>query len=138
MTNGLERYLNAQEGNFESALSEIEAGKKVSHWMWYIFPQMKGLGKSSTSNYYGITSKIEATEYLSHEILGPRLRACTISLLKHSDRPVKNILGGIDSLKLKSSMTLFYSVSSDSIFEEVLNTFYDGKKCKRTLDLLQD
>lgn len=135
MTNGLEKYLNAQEGNFESALSEIEAGKKVSHWMWYIFPQMKGLGKSSTSNYYGITSKIEATEYLSHEILGPRLRACTISLIKQSDRPVKDIMGGIDSLKLKSSMPFFYILSSDSIFEEVLIAFYDGKKCEKTLKL---
>ena len=134
----LDRFIKVQENSFDRVLSEIETGKKVTHWMWYIFPQMKGLGKSSTSDYYGITSKSEAAEYLSHEILGPRLRACIIYLLKHGDRSIRDIMGGIDSLKLKSSITLFNSVSSDSLFEEVLNTFYDGKKCQRTLNLIQD
>ena len=132
----LNRFLRAQENSFERALSEIENGKKVTHWMWYIFPQIKGLGKSYNSNFYGIDSKIEAGKYFSHEVLGPRLKICTEALLEHADKRAHEVLGWGDSMKLKSSMTLFNKVSNEECFEKVLGTFFNGAKCQRTLGLI--
>ena len=134
----LDRFLKAQENSFERALSEIENGKKVTHWMWYIFPQIKGLGKSYNSNFYGIDSKIEAGNYLSHEVLGPRLKICTEALLAHADKKAHEVLGWGDSMKLKSSMTLFSEVSNEACFEKLLGTFFNGTKCQKTLNLLQN
>lgn len=104
--------------------------------MWYIFPQINGLGKSTTSRYYGITCLDEARAYLDDEILGTRLRESCAELLKHSDRSVQGILGGIDSMKLKSSMTLFDIVSPNDIFDKVLDVFFYGERDGLTLEIL--
>lgn len=104
--------------------------------MWYIFPQIKGLGKSSTSQYYGITCLDEARAYLDDDVLGPRLKDICVELLKHSDRSVQGILGGIDSMKLRSSMTLFDMVSPDDVFKQVLDVFFDGKRDDLTLEMI--
>jgi uncharacterized protein (DUF1810 family) len=134
----LDRFLKAQENSFERALSEIENGKKETHWMWYIFPQIKGLGKSYNSIFYGIDSKMEASKYLSHEVLGPRLQICTEALLAHAEKRAHEVLGWGDSMKLKSSMTLFSEVSNEACFEKLLGTFFNGTKCQKTLSLLQN
>ena len=131
----LDRFLKAQENSFERALSEIENGKKVTHWMWYIFPQIKGLGKSYNSNYYGIDSKIEAVEYLSNSLLGLRIRYCVDALLVHGDKSIEKMMGRVDSMKLKSLMTLFSEVSNEKCFEKVHVTFFNGEKCDRTIAL---
>ena len=133
----LDRFLKVQENSFDRVFSEIKIGKKVGHWMWYIFPQIKGLGKSYNSNYFGIDSKIETVEYLSHSILGQRIRDCVDALLPHEDKPIQKMMRGVDSMKLKSSMTLFSEVSHEECFEKVLNTFFNGEKCERTLELVQ-
>ena len=132
----LDRFLKAQEHKYETALGEIKNGKKRTHWMWYIFPQIMGLGKSTTSQYYGITCLYEARAYLDDEILGARLREICAELLKHSDRSVQGILGGIDSMKLKSSMTLFDIVSPSDIFDKVLDVFFYGERDGLTLEIL--
>ena len=132
----LSRFHEAQAMHYHIALEEIKDGYKRSHWMWYIFPQIKGLGKSSTSQYYGIVSLDETKAYLDDEILGVRLREICAELLKHSDRSVQGILGGIDSMKLKSSMTLFDAVSPDDVFAKVLDVFFFGKRDKLTLEII--
>ena len=103
----MERFLDAQEVVYTTALAEIRAGRKSSHWIWYIFPQMRGLGHSYNSEYYGIESLEEAREYLHHEVLGERLREITGALLEHRNKSATDILGEIDAMKLRSSMTLF-------------------------------
>lgn len=129
----LGRFLDAQEGDYPTALAEIRAGRKSSHWIWYIFPQMRGLGHSYNSEYYGIESLEEAREYLHHEVLGERLREITCALLEHRDKSATDILGEIDAMKLRSSMTLFDMASPNDIFAEVLDVFYEGNRCKHTL-----
>lgn len=137
MDNSLERYVKAQENVYESALMEIKNGLKETHWMWFIFPQIVGLGYSSTSEYYGIKSKEEAVYYLEHELLGARLLEITSVLLTlNIDNPV-SIFGGIDALKLKSSMTLFYEVSGMEVFASVLDKYYDGEKDEKTIAILK-
>ena len=132
----LSRFHEAQAMHYQIALAEIKDGYKRTHWMWYIFPQIMGLGKSSTSQYYGIASLDEAKAYLDDEILGARLREICAELLKHSDRSVQGILGGIDSMKLKSSMTLFDAVSPSDIFDKVLDVFFYGERDGLTLEIL--
>ena len=132
----LERFIEAQSDNrngYEMALEEIKNGKKRSNWIWYIFPQIKGLGHSYNSEFYGISGLEEAEAYLYHDILGVRLREITKALLEHADKPALVILGVIDDLKVKSCMTLFDLVSPNDIFEEVLNKFYEGNRCEKTL-----
>lgn len=129
----LDRFIKAQENNYLVALKEIKNGRKQSHWMWYIFPQIKGLGMSETSRYYGIDGEEEAKAYLDNEILGSRLREITSELLKlNIDNPV-DIFGTIDTMKLKSSMTLFDYVSDDKIFSQVLNKYYNGEIDEKTI-----
>lgn len=129
----LDRFIKAQENTYLVALKEIKNGRKQSHWMWYIFPQIKGLGMSETSRYYGIDGEEEAKAYLDNEILGSRLREITSELLKlNIDNPV-NIFGTIDAMKLKSSMTLFDYVSDDKIFSQVLNKYYNGEIDEKTI-----
>ena len=135
----LQRFITAQEqpySGYQQALSEIQKGRKTGHWIWYIFPQIKGLGHSYMSNYYGISCLEEAQEYLSNEVLSARLREITNALLSHKDKTSKEILGDVDSWKVRSCMTLFDTVCPDDIFREVLNQFYDGKSCRRTLGKL--
>ena len=132
----LDRFVKAQEKMYDIALNEIKNGKKISHFMWYIFPQLKGLGYSDISNYYGISGLEEAKEYLEDEILGNRLYNITLELLKIDEDDPINIFGNVDALKLKSSMTLFDIVSDDEIFYDILKKYYGGKKDERTIALL--
>ena len=133
----LDRFIKAQENNYLVAINEIKNGRKQSHWMWYIFPQIKGLGMSETSRYYGIDDEEEAKAYLDNEILGSRLREITSELLKlNIDNPV-DIFGTIDAMKLKSSMTLFDYVSDDKIFSQVLNKYYNGEIDEKTILLCE-
>lgn len=134
----LQRFIDAQNEDYEQALSEVRRGKKRSHWIWYIFPQMKGLGFSYNSEYYGIFSLQEAKDYLNHELLGDRLIEITASLFLHKGKDIEQIMGDIDAMKLKSSMTLFDAVRPGDIFGEVLDEFYSGERCRRTLEFLQE
>lgn len=133
----LQRFLTAQEEDFECALSELERGRKQSHWIWYIFPQVAGLGHSSMAQEYAIRSRDEAVAYLDHSILGTRLQKCCEALLKHQGKKVQEIMGFPDNLKLHSSMTLFAMISKpDSVFQKVLNAFYSGEMDERTVAFL--
>ena len=132
----LERFLEAQNSgwdSYEMALGEIKNGHKYSHWIWYVFPQIKGLGHSYNSEFYGISGIEEAEAYLSHELLGSRLREITDALLSHNDKTAQSILGDIDSMKVRSCMTLFDLVLPNDVFAKVLDTFYEGKRCEKTL-----
>lgn len=134
--NDIMRFVVAQDSvwyGFAEALREIEAGKKVSHWIWYIFPQLRGLGHSRRSYYYGLVDREEAEVYLSHPLLGKRLREITVALLHHTDKSAVQIFGGIDALKVKSCMTLFDCISPDDIFAEVLGQFYDGQRDENSI-----
>jgi uncharacterized protein (DUF1810 family) len=133
----LQRFLTAQAEVYECALGELRRGRKESHWIWYIFPQVAGLGRSSMAQRYAIQSRDEAIDYLNHPILGRRLRECCKALLTHSGKRVEDIVGNPDDLKLRSSMTLFAAVSdSDSIFNRVLDAFYAGQMDERTITFL--
>ena len=134
---GLQRFIEAQNDSYDQALKEIRNGRKLTHWIWYIFPQIKGLGFSYNSEYYGITSLQEAKDYLENELLRKRLFKITESLLMHKGKDIESIMGDIDSLKLKSSMTLFDAVQPGSIFGEVLDEFYGGERCRRTLEKIR-
>lgn len=133
----LSRFHKAQEYSYQAAFAEIKEGYKRSHWMWYIFPQIKGLGRSSMSEYYGITCLDEAKSYLEDEVLGPRLKEICEELMSHSDKSARDIFGGVDSMKLKSSMTLFDKVSPNDVFAKVLDIFFDSKRDKRTLSIME-
>lgn len=132
----LDRFIKAQETDYAIALSEIKRGRKRSHWMWYIFPQIKGLGFSSTAQYYAIQNKKETEDYLAHPVLGKRLLEISEALLDIENNDAGRVFGYPDDMKLKSSMTLFYLVSGNEIFKKVLDKFFDGKIDKRTESLL--
>ncbi len=131
---GIERFVEAQERDWTTALTEIKNGRKQAHWIWYIFPQLSGLGHSCFSNLYGIRDLNEAEAYLNHAVLGLRLREITSELLKHSDLAAADIFGELDAMKVKSCMTLFDIVSPDDVFAQVLDTFYGGKRCEYTIN----
>jgi uncharacterized protein (DUF1810 family) len=136
---GLGRFVEAQDagGTYPQALRELRAGRKTSHWMWFVFPQVAGLGHSSMAQAYAISSLQQARDYLAHPVLGPRLRACTAAVLTHTDRSAEQIFGGIDALKLRSSMTLFARADpGDPAFQAVLDAFYGGEPDPRTDALL--
>ena len=134
---GLQRFIEAQNDSYDQALKEIRNGRKLTHWIWYIFPQIKGLGFSYNSEYYGIASLQEAKDYLENELLRKRLFKITESLLMHKGKDIESIMGDIDALKLKSSMTLFDAVQPGGIFGEVLDEFYGGERCRRTLEKIR-
>ena len=134
----LERFVKAQENSYETALKEIRQGEKRSHWMWYIFPQIKGLGFSPTAQYYAIQNKEEAEQYLKHPILSKRLLEISEVLLRCEEDNASKIFGYPDDMKLKSSMTLFALVSDQSIFKEVLMKFFDGEMDGRTVQLVEE
>lgn len=123
----LERFVKAQEQSYQQALKEIKNGRKQSHWMWYIFPQLKGLGSSPTSVYYAIQNQQEAKAYFAHPVLGQRLKEICEALLELSSCNAGEIFGFPDNRKLKSSMTLFYLASGDEIFKRVLDKFFNGE-----------
>ena len=140
----LNRFLDAQEKDYEKALKEIKNGKKVSCWMWYIFPQLKGLGSTHMANYYGIDNIEEAIEYLHNETLSNRLIEISKALLElDDDSNIKDIMGYPDDLKLRSCMTLFKkaeelsNVKFDNIFQKVLDKYYKGEEDARTLTILE-
>jgi uncharacterized protein (DUF1810 family) len=133
----LNRFVRAQQDDFEQALAEISSGKKRSHWMWYIFPQLDGLGISSTSKFYAIKSLAEARAYLAHHVLGPRLLQCAEAAVGVEGRSATAIFGSPDDLKLRSCATLFACVSPPgSVFARLLDKFYRGERDRATLRLL--
>ncbi len=133
--NNITRFVEAQEhpwAGYEVALSEIEHGRKTSHWIWYIFPQLRGLGHSRYSQFYGITDRKEAEAYLAHPVLGPRLREISEALLANTNKSAVAILGEIDALKVKSCMTLFDCISPNDISSDVLYSFFNGERDKKS------
>lgn len=136
----INRFVEAQEspfGSYEVALMEIRFGQKMSHWMWYIFPQLRCLGHSVRAHYYGIADRDEAAKYLNHPILGARLREITEALLAHKNESATAIFGDIDATKLRSCMTMFDYLSPNDIFGEVLHAFYKDERCETTLKVMQ-
>lgn len=135
--NDLSRFINAQKGVYARALSEINSGHKRSHWMWYIFPQIAGLGMSEMSRLYAIKDAAEAAAYADHEILGTRLTEISRQLLKLNTNDAVSVFGSIDSMKLQSCMTLFsFVANADPIFQQVLDKFFNGEKDMKTIQLL--
>jgi uncharacterized protein (DUF1810 family) len=134
----LQRFVTAQAEDYQGALRELQQGQKESHWIWYIFPQVAGLGHSPTAQEYAIRSRDEAVAFLAHPVLGARLRRCCQALLEHKGKRIQDIMGFPDDLKLRSSMTLFAAISTqDSVFHKVLDAFYSGRVDDRTLAFLE-
>lgn len=137
----INRFVEAQNipyyCGYAQALHEIKNGRKTSHWIWYIFPQLRCLGQSDRADYYGIADRNEAREYYANETLRSRLREITQALLEHKDKTALQIFGNIDAIKLRSSMTLFDSLCPNDIFNDVLNTFYNGERCPITQKVMQ-
>ena len=133
----LDRFVTAQQDVYAQALAELREGRKRSHWMWFVFPQLAGLGRSETARYYGIDSSAEARAYLDHPLLGSRLRECTQAMLAHGRLGAEAILGAVDAIKFRSSMTLFEAVAPDrGLFAEALLVFYCGRRDGATLERL--
>jgi len=135
----LDRFVAAQNsgGTYDQALGELQVGRKSGHWMWFVFPQISGLGKSATSRKYAISSLAEARAYLDHEVLGPRLLECALVLANHADQSAEDIFGGIDAKKLRSSMTLFLRAApGETVFKTVLAQFFDGEPDPATDEIL--
>ncbi|MBV8851465.1 MAG: DUF1810 domain-containing protein [Methylobacteriaceae bacterium] len=133
----LQRFVRAQDADFESARDELRRSKKTSHWMWYIFPQIEGLGHSATSQKYAIKSRKEALAYLAHPVLGHRLKECTDIVNALSGASIHQIFGSPDDMKFRSSMTLFRAVSPDDrMFEAALTKYFAGEADTSTLDLM--
>ena len=133
----LERFVTAQAPVYPDVVVELRAGQKHGHWMWFVFPQLRGLGLSPTAHRFGVVSLDEARAYLQHPLLGPRLVECALLILGHAGRSAREILGSPDDLKLRSSMTLFAAAAPDELlFPRVLEAFYGGTPDERTLALL--
>lgn len=137
----INRFIEAQElpyfCGYKQALEEIKNGKKINHWIWYIFPQLRCLGRSSRAHFYGIADRSEAERYLNHQILGSRIREITEALLAHRDKTALEIFGEIDAIKVRSCMTMFDYLSPCDIFCEVLDSFYKSERCELTLKVMQ-
>jgi uncharacterized protein (DUF1810 family) len=134
----LERFVTAQQGVYDTALAELQAGRKRSHWMWFIFPQIAGLGRSEMAQRYAIRSGDEAAAYLAHPVLGPRLRTCAQAVARHGDLDIEDIFAAPDDLKFHSSMTLFADIAPDeAVFQACLDRFFDGEADPATLARLQ-
>ena len=135
--NDLQRFLDAQKNDFETALAEIKAGRKRSHWMWYIFPQIAGLGFSAASKFYAIGNRDEAENYLAHPVLSRRLIEISSVLLEIEGKTAHQIFGSPDDMKLKSSMTLFGALeNANPVFRRVLDKYFDGAQDRRTVELI--
>ena len=137
----INRFIEAQEVpyfcGYKQALEEVKNGRKTNHWIWYIFPQLRCLGRSSRAHYYGIANRDEAQRYLEHPILGARIREITEALLEHKDKTALSIFGDIDAVKVRSCMTMFDFLSPNDIFGEALDSFYKSERCKLTLRVMQ-
>lgn len=132
----LTRFETAQADHFDTALAELRSGRKRSHWMWFIFPQLRGLGRSERARHFGLADLEEARAYAIHPVLGPRLAQCFDALLPHRGTPVDRIMGGIDAMKLRSCATLFERTSLADPARRVLDAFYRGERCPHTLQLI--
>jgi uncharacterized protein (DUF1810 family) len=133
----LQRFVDAQRSDYRTALNEIKNGRKRSHWIWYIFPQIQGLGFSETSRYYAIADLGEAEAYLKHPVLGKHLIEISEALLKLQENDPYRVFGSPDDMKLRSSMTLFAAVpDAPPVFQEVLDKFFNGKKDDKTLQII--
>jgi uncharacterized protein (DUF1810 family) len=138
MAANLERFVEAQSRVYDAALAELLNGRKQSHWMWFVFPQLAGLGRSPTAQFYGIASAEEARTYLLHPVLGARLLECTRAVCRHRDRSVEAIFGSVDAMKFRSSMTLFEAVAEDPApYFGALELFSGGTRDQATLALLK-
>lgn len=134
----LSRFVAAQDGIYDVALSEIRSGRKRSHWMWFVFPQIAGLGSSPMSTRYAIASAEEARAYLGHPVLGARYRECVGALQRLPESNAEEVFGHIDAQKLRSSLTLFSAIRHDSLFEAALNRWFDGRRDEATLRFLHE
>lgn len=135
----LKRFVDAQNPVFDEVCSELRAGQKTGHWMWFIFPQIQGLGRSETARQFAISSLGEARAYLAHPVLGPRLRQCASLVASIENSSAEEVFGGIDSLKLSSSMTLFAQATADNkMFLDVLKKYFGGEFDKLTLQILEN
>lgn len=133
----LQRFIDAQNPVFEQVMAELQAGRKTRHWIWFVFPQLKGLGRSSTAEHYGLSGAAEAQAYLEHNVLGPRLVQAVEAMLQHKNKSALQILGTPDDLKFCSCLTLFAQVApQQALFRQALAHFCDGKQDTRTLELL--
>ena len=133
----LQRFIDAQSGSIEAALAELREGAKQSHWMWFVFPQLAALGRSSTAKFYGMATLDQAVAYLEQPVLGARLRECVEAVLPWADRrSAEQIFRSVDAMKLRSCLTLFDRVEPDALFSQALRTFFDGKRDELTLALL--
>jgi len=133
----LQRFVDAQQAQYEQVCAELRAGRKRSHWIWFIFPQMRGLGHSEMAEFYGIASRQEAQAYLAHPVLGPRLRYCTELVMNVEGRSADDIFGFPDTLKFRSCMTLFASLAGDTqLFRNALQKYFGGEPDAKTLALL--
>ena len=133
----IQRFLKAQEHDYDTALAEIKSSHKRSHWIWYIFPQIAGLGHSSTAQYYEIKDRAEAEEYMADPMLSARLIEISEALMGLESSDPEDVMGYPDDLKLKSSMTLFSMVSDNPVFQKVLDKFYGGERCRFTVKVLE-
>lgn len=132
-----DHFIEAQHGVYGSALAELKAGAKRTHWMWYIFPQLGGLGRSKMADYFALGGTEAAAAYLAHPALGPRLRDCTAAMLLNRATSAEAILGPVDAMKFRSCMTLFEAAGGGALFAEALEVFYGGERDLRTLELLR-
>jgi uncharacterized protein (DUF1810 family) len=135
-TYDLRRFVDAQRSVYGEVCAELAAGCKRSHWMWFVFPQLKGLGRSATAQHYGIASQAEAQAYWAHPLLGPRLKECTELVLAVDGRSAQQIFGPPDDLKFRSCMTLFARATGEPVFTRALQKYFDGEADPRTIELL--
>ena len=137
MSYDLDRFVAAQQGTYDGAVAELRRGRKTGHWIWFVFPQLDGLGRSEMSQRYGIASLQEARAYVAHPVLGPRLRECAAALIATHGRSPEGILGSIDAVKVRSSMTLFEKAAPDeAVFGAVIDRFYGGRRDPATEAML--
>jgi uncharacterized protein (DUF1810 family) len=135
-TYDLQRFVDAQDPIYRQVCAELAAGAKTSHWMWFVFPQLRGLGRSANAEHFGIASKDEARAYLQHPVLGPRLSECTRIVLEVEGRTAAQIFGSPDDMKFRSSMTLFAAVADDPLFSRAIEKYFDGDD-QATIAMLQ-
>jgi uncharacterized protein (DUF1810 family) len=134
----LQRFVDAQQSSYDRAIGELRAGRKTGHWMWFVFPQMQGLGLSHASWFYGLSGLDETRAYLAHPVLGPRLRECVEAILGCGDSDAASVLGFTDAMKLRSSMTLFACAAPDEpLFEQAIARFFEAAPDPRTLEMLR-
>ena len=133
----LNRFVEAQDESYEEIVQELKNGEKVTHWMWYVFPQITGLGYSSTAKFFAIQDREEAQAYLDHPVLSERLLECTNIVRAHQGKTAVDIFGNVDAMKFRSSMTLFMSISGrDSVYQEAIDKYCEGEPDRKTLDIL--